>query len=104
MASAKKGLCVFATDSWLNSSDFFSLVSINVLPIDLVIFKVDSAGTFLWEQTYGSPNIDIGYEIIKSVDNNGFIITGKTFASGSEQYYVLKLNNTPAIVDKGTAR
>ena len=46
----------------------------------------------MWKQTYGGPGIDIGYEIIKSVDNNGFIITGKTFTT-TEDYYLLKLDN-----------
>jgi hypothetical protein len=57
-----------------------------------VILKVDASGTFLWKETYGGVGIDIGYEIIPSVDSNGFIITGKTF-QGTEQYYLLKLNS-----------
>ena len=61
-------------------------------PLDLVILKTDAAGNFMWKQTYGGPGIDIGYEIIKSVDNNGFIITGKTFTT-TEDYYLLKLDN-----------
>ena len=64
-----------------------------MLPLDLVIFKVDAAGTLVWEQTYGSPGIDIGYEIIPSIDNNGFIIAGKTVAAGTDDYYLLKLDN-----------
>ncbi|MGZ4116284.1 MAG: T9SS type A sorting domain-containing protein, partial [Bacteroidia bacterium] len=60
-------------------------------PLDLVILKTDAAGNFLWKQTYGGPGIDIGYEIIKSVDDNGFIITGKTFTTDDE-YYLLKLD------------
>jgi hypothetical protein len=61
-------------------------------PLDLVILKTDTAGNVLWKQTYGGPGIDIGYEIIKSVDNNGFIITGKTFTT-TDDYYLLKLDN-----------
>ena len=61
-------------------------------PLDLVILKFDSLGTFLWKQTYGGAGIDIGYDLIPSVDGNGFIITGKTFSSGTEEYYLLKLN------------
>jgi len=62
-------------------------------PLDLVVLKVDAAGTFMWEQTYGDTGIDIGYEIIRSIDNNGFIITGKTFSGGTEQCYLLKLDD-----------
>ncbi len=65
-------------------------------PLDLVIFKVDRFGSFLWEQTYGGPGIDIGYEIIKSVDDDGFIITGQTFSNNND-YYLLKLNNAGLI-------
>lgn len=61
-------------------------------PLDLIIMNVDSLGNLLWEQTYGGSGIDIGYEIIKSVDNNGYILTGKTFTS-TEEYYLLKLNS-----------
>ena len=60
-------------------------------PLDLVLMNVDSAGNILWVQTYGGSGIDIGYEIIKSVDNNGYILTGKTVDS-TEQYYLLKLD------------
>jgi hypothetical protein len=62
-------------------------------PLDLVILKADASGIFLWKETYGGAGIDIGYELIPSVDNNGYIITGKTF-QGSEQYYLLKLNSS----------
>jgi hypothetical protein len=60
-------------------------------PLDLVIMNLDSMGNQIWVQTYGGSGIDIGYEIIKSVDNNGFILTGKTIDS-TEQYYLLKLD------------
>jgi hypothetical protein len=60
-------------------------------PLDLVILKVDRYGAFQWKQTYGGAGIDIGYEIIPSVDHNGFIITGQTFST-SEEYYLLKLD------------
>lgn len=62
-------------------------------PLDLVIFKVDSAGTFLWKQTYGGSGIDIGYEIIRAADHNGFIIAGKTFRDTDDDDYLLKLDS-----------
>ena len=68
-------------------------------PIDLVIFKIDSAGTFLWQHTYGSAGIDIGYEIIKSTVCTGFVITGYTTdsVSGTTNYYVLQLTDSALI-------
>lgn len=59
-------------------------------PLDLVIFKIDSAGSLLWTRTYGGSGIDIGYDIIKSSDN-GFLITGYTTAN-DVQIYLLHLN------------
>jgi hypothetical protein len=71
-------------------------------PIDLVIMKVDSNGIFQWKQTYGSPGIDVGYEIIKATDNNGFIITGQTYTTSTE-YYLLKLDQNGLIIDVPSA-
>lgn len=65
-------------------------------PTDLVILKVDSNGIFQWKQTYGSPGIEVGYEIIKAVDGNGFIITGQTYVASTE-YYLLKLDQNGII-------
>jgi hypothetical protein len=61
-------------------------------PLDLVILKTDTAGVLEWKQTYGGGGIDIGYEIIRDVNNSGFIITGKTVDS-TDQYYLLKLDH-----------
>ena len=65
-------------------------------PLDLVIMNLDSLGNQIWVQTYGGSGIDIGYEIIKSVDNDGFILTGKTVDS-TEQYYLLKLDGSGVV-------
>jgi hypothetical protein len=65
-------------------------------PLDLIILKTDASGKQLWQQTYGGSGIDIGYEIIKSADDKGYIITGKTFTS-SDDYYLLQLNEMGTI-------
>jgi hypothetical protein len=65
-------------------------------PIDLIIFKIDSSGSFLWEKTYGGAGIDIGYEIIHSTISQGYVITGKTF-NNTEEYYVLQLDENALI-------
>lgn len=66
-------------------------------PLDLVILKVDQSGTFMWKVTYGGAGIDIGFELINSVDNDGFIITGKTTTT-TEEYYLLKLDNQGLLI------
>jgi Secretion system C-terminal sorting domain len=66
----------------------------NGLPLDLIIFKIDVNGNFLWQQTYGSEGIDIGYEIIRSTIANGYVITGYTTnpINLTQDYYLLQLN------------
>jgi len=59
-------------------------------PLDLVVFKTDSAGDLKWIRTYGDAGIDIGYEIIAS-HNNGFLIAGIT-DKGAPDYYLLHLD------------
>ncbi|HEX8516444.1 MAG TPA: T9SS type A sorting domain-containing protein [Bacteroidia bacterium] len=66
-------------------------------PVDLVILKVSANGIFQWKQTYGGAGIDIGFEIIKANDNEGFIITGQTY-NGSDEYYLLKLDENAEII------
>ncbi len=72
----------------------------NHQPLDLIILKTDAAGNFVWQQTYGRNGIDIGYEIIKSVDTDGYIITGKVFTS-SDDCYLLKLDDNGKVTDIG---
>jgi hypothetical protein len=60
-------------------------------PLELVVFKTDAAGNFQWARPYGSEGIDLGYEIIHSLDN-GYLITGKTFINNSDDYYLLHLD------------
>jgi hypothetical protein len=59
-------------------------------PNDLVVFKIDSLGNIIWTQYYGGSGVDIGYDIIRSVDN-GYLITGKTFY-GDDQFYLLSID------------
>ncbi len=63
----------------------------NDAPLDLIIFKTDKSGNLIWHHTYGSAGIDIGYEIIKGL-NNDFFVTGK-YGDNSDDYYLLHINN-----------
>jgi hypothetical protein len=61
-------------------------------PIDLAVIKTDSAGNQLWARGYGGGGVDIGYQIIPSLDS-GYYITGKYFdvEFSDEQYYLLHI-------------
>lgn len=60
-------------------------------PISVVVLKTDSAGNFQWARQYGGEGIDIGYDIVPSIDN-GYLVTGKTFANNNDEYYLLHLD------------
>lgn len=62
-------------------------------PIDLAVIKIDSSGNQLWGRSYGGLGVDIGYQIIPSLDN-GFYITGKYFdvEFSDDQYYLLHID------------
>ena len=45
----------------------------------------------IWQHTYGSAGVDIGYEIIRGL-NNDFFITGK-YGGQADNYYLLHLND-----------
>jgi hypothetical protein len=68
----------------------------NNQPLDLIILKTDASGKLLWQQTYGGTGIDIGYELVKSTADNGYIITGKTFTT-SDDCYLLSVNESGLI-------
>lgn len=66
--------------------------SYNVGPIDLVVIRTDSTGSMKWVRNYGSGGIEIGYEIIPSVDN-GYFVCGQT-NNGTDDFYLLHLDTS----------
>jgi len=62
-------------------------------PIDLAVVKTDNAGNLIWARGYGGGGVDIGYQIIPSLDN-GYYITGKYFdvEFSDDQYYLLHID------------
>jgi hypothetical protein len=63
---------------------------------DIVVFKTDTLGNMLWHNTYGTAGIDIGYEIIKGL-NNDFFVTGKYNAQADDNY-LLHVNNNGTLL------
>lgn len=62
------------------------------LPIDLTVFKMNRNGSIIWQHYYGGDGIDIGYNIIPSV-NNGILVVGQSYDNTFDtQQYLLHLN------------
>lgn len=62
-------------------------------PIDLAVVKTDTAGNYLWGRGYGNAGVDIGYQIIPSVDA-GYYIVGKYYNVdlSDDEYYLLHVD------------
>jgi hypothetical protein len=59
---------------------------------DILVMKTDSAGTLLWDKTYGGPLVEEG-SCIKVVSGGGYVIAGQTdsFGPGSTNVYLLRM-------------
>jgi hypothetical protein len=65
---------------------------------DILIVKVDAAGTIQWSKVFGGNNTDYGYSIEQTQDG-GYIIGGETnsYGAGDWDYYLLKLKADGAV-------
>ena len=61
---------------------------------DIYLFKIDSAGTMLWSQTFGGNNYEVGYSVQETSDF-GFILVGYTqsFGAGEADIYMIKTDS-----------
>lgn len=59
-------------------------------PLNVAVAKADPNGYLKWIRAYGSPGIDIGYDLQPS-RSGGFLIAGRT-APGDDQYYLLHVS------------
>lgn len=67
-------------------------------PLNLVIGKTDSLANVEWIRIYGdSIGIDIGYQIIPSLDS-GYLVVGNTFQNGSDDFYLLHANDSGRVI------
>jgi len=69
---------------------------VNIPTADIWIVKIDENGDMLWNQTFGSKDIeDRGYYIQATMDG-GYIIAARTGpTSGDTQGWLIKVENTP---------
>jgi hypothetical protein len=61
---------------------------------DVLLMETDSAGTVLWQKTYGGSGNDEGGKVIRTTDQ-GYLIVGYTesYGAGEEDLYVVKTDN-----------
>jgi hypothetical protein len=65
--------------------------SYNTGPLDLVVGKVDSTGNIFWVRSYGGSGIDIGYDMVPSLDG-GFLICGHYTDTLPSDFYLLHVD------------
>ena len=52
---------------------------------DFYLVKIDLNGNSIWEKTFGSPQLDVGYKIIKSTDGNLLLLGATEKASAGNR-------------------
>jgi len=60
---------------------------------DVVIFKADTAGNIKWLKNIYNPGIDIGYEILPSINGN-YLVTG-LFGDNNDNYFLIHSDTIP---------
>jgi hypothetical protein len=61
---------------------------------DFYLLKIDSAGKFQWENTFGGPNIENAFSVQQTSDS-GFVLSGysNSFGSGNYDAFLVKTNS-----------
>jgi hypothetical protein len=65
---------------------------------DFWLVKTDSAGTMMWNKTYGGTNIDIASSMVQTLDG-GYALVGYTrsFGAGNEDFWLVKTDSSGAM-------
>ena len=60
--------------------------------MDVYLFKTDSSGNLLWEETFGGMHADGGYDLLPT-GNGGYVFAGYTgsFGAGNQDMYLVTL-------------
>ena len=64
----------------------------------ICLAKISSSGTILWQKMCLPNNYNFYNNIIKKTNDGGYIITGRISYSGSEDYYLIKLDSNANFV------
>jgi hypothetical protein len=62
---------------------------------DFWLVKTDTAGTLLWDKTYGGTEDDHAYSVVETSDG-GYVLAGSTdsFGAGDRDFWLVKTNST----------
>jgi hypothetical protein len=91
---------VFVGTTWSTDGD----ITLNQGFSDVWVVKLNNTGIIEWQKTYGGTYIEEGFTIEQTVDG-GYVVAGSvqsadgdvTFNHGSEDYWLIKLNNAGVI-------
>ena len=91
---------VFVGTTWSTDGD----LTLNQGFSDVWVVKLNNTGIIEWQKTYGGTYIEEGFTIEQTVDG-GYVVAGSvqsadgdvTFNHGSEDYWLIKLNNMGVI-------
>jgi hypothetical protein len=66
---------------------------------DAWVMKLDNTGAIIWQKTYGGEDDD-GVKFIQQAQDGGYVVAGYTrsYGAGSRDAWVMKLDNTGAII------
>lgn len=54
-------------------------------PVNLAVFRTDISGNYLWTHEFGSPGIDIGFDIVVA-PGGGYFVGGRTTGTDDDMY------------------
>ncbi len=81
-----------------NTSSINGDVTLNQGQYDVWVVKLNSAGTIVWQNTFGGAQNDNATSVQQTLDG-GYIIAGSTVTSnGYDNFWIIKLNSTGVIV------
>ena len=65
-----------------------------IIEKNVFLIKINDRGDVLWKKQYGGPENDSGQDIIRSEQDGGFLIVGKTASSGNggDDIYLIKID------------
>jgi len=74
--------------------------------VDIWVLEIDTIGNILWERCYGGNGGDGPEKLIKTSDNNYYIIGGtnstdgdvQSYNNGSSDYWIVKINSSGEII------